>query len=70
MSNGSKRLSPWVTALLTWALATGLVSAVYAAWRLSQGKEMRWDLVGEASLFAIPLALFGAWRETRRDAGE
>jgi RsiW-degrading membrane proteinase PrsW (M82 family) len=63
-------MSPWVAALLSWALATGLVTAVYTAWRLSQGKPMRWDLVGEAALIAVPLALFRAWRDGRKNAGD
>lgn len=63
-------MTPWVAAFVAWALATGLVTAVYAAWRLSQGKPMRWDLVGEAMVIAVPLALFRAWRDRRDHGGE
>lgn len=65
--NGARRMSPWLAALASWALATGLVTAAYAIWRFSQGKSMRWDIVGEAALIAIPLALFRAWRDKRSE---
>lgn len=67
MNNGSKRLNPFVAAFLAWALATGLVTAVYTIWLYSQGQRMRWNLVGEAALIAIPLALFRAWRDWRKE---
>lgn len=56
-------MNRWVAAFLSWALATGLVTGFYAIWLLSQGQKMRWDLVGEAAMIAIPLALFRAWRD-------
>lgn len=63
--NGPGRMNPWVAAVLSWALAAGLVTAVYAVWLYSQGEAMRWELAGEAALIAIPLGLFRAWRDKR-----
>ncbi|MFZ5817992.1 MAG: hypothetical protein ACOY93_22295 [Bacillota bacterium] len=65
--NGSRRMNPWLAALLSWALATGLVTGGYAIWLYSQGQPMRWNLVGEAALIAVPLALFRAWRDRGSD---
>jgi|GEM_PF-2859696 len=64
--NGPRRVNPWLAALLSWALATGLVTAVYALWLRSQGQTIEWELVGEAAMIAAPLALFRAWRDRER----
>lgn len=65
--NGPGRMNPWAAAALSWVLATGLATAGYAVWQLSQGKAMNWQMVGEAAVIALPLALFRAWRDKRSD---
>ncbi len=64
--NRPGRVNPWLAAVLSWALATGLVTAIYAIWLRSQGQSIAWELVGEAALIAAPLALFRAWRDRER----
>lgn len=63
MSNRSGRKNPWLVALVSWAGAVAAVTIVYGIWLLSQGKPMRWDLIGEAALIVAPLALIKAWRD-------
>lgn len=57
---------PWLAAVLSWALATALITAAYAVWTASNGEPFRWDIVRDSSLFAAPLALFRAWRDSRK----
>lgn len=61
-----RSLNPWLVALLSWALATGLVAGVYAVWQVSQGKVAHWSIVRDAALMAAPIALFRAWRDRAR----
>lgn len=61
------RVNPWLAAVLAWLLASGLIALFYAIWMKIEGEPLRWDLVGEAALAVIPLALFLAWRERRRE---
>lgn len=64
--SGRERPGPWLTAVIAWAAATGIVGGIYALWVLSRGEAVQWSLVGEAALYAAPLAVFLAWRDARR----
>lgn len=57
---------PWLAAFVAWVLATVLVSAAYGAWLLTQGEPFHWDIVRDAALYAAPVALVTAWRDSRR----
>jgi len=61
-----RRPAPLLTALIAWAAATGIVGVIYALWLFSRGEAMQWSLLGEAAGIAAPLALFLAWRDSRR----
>lgn len=57
--------SPWVTAVVSWALATGLVSGLFVLWSVIQGDPVQWSMVRDAAFMAAPLALVLAWRDSR-----
>lgn len=56
-----------LAAFLSWILATGLVAGVYLIWAYSQGEPVRWEFMRDATLIAIPFALFRAWRDRGRN---
>lgn len=60
------RKNPWLSALLSWMLATVLVGGIYTAWQASTGQPVRWDLLKDAALIGIPFALINAWRDRKR----
>ena len=58
--------SPWLTALVSWIVATVVVAGGFALWQRSNGAPFFWEDVRDAALIAAPLALFRAWRDIRR----
>lgn len=59
-------VNPWVAGVLSWLIATGLVSGVYMIWTVTRGQTVNWTIVRDAALMAAPLALFRAWRDSGR----
>jgi hypothetical protein len=57
--------SPWLAAILSWAVAVLLVTVGYGVWLRSQGEPFHWSILRDAALFAAPVALLRAWRDSR-----
>lgn len=60
------RQKPWLVALVSWVLATGLVVGGYGVYKASQGEPFRWDMAKEAAVIGAVFALFRAWRDRDR----
>lgn len=58
--------NPWVMALVSWAIATAVVSGGYIAFMLLRGEPVQWSLVRDAALMVVPIALFLGWRDRMR----
>lgn len=58
--------NPWLMAAISWAVAVGSVLGGYAVWMRWRGEPLRWDLMREAALMVLPVALFMAWRDRNR----
>ena len=56
----------WVAAILSWLLATVLVSGTYVLWLTIRHQPIQWSFVRDAALMAAPIALFRAWRDSGR----
>ncbi|HWI65953.1 MAG TPA: hypothetical protein VNT75_29335 [Symbiobacteriaceae bacterium] len=56
----------WVAAVLSWLLATGVVSGIYVLWLTIRGEAIQWTFIRDAALMAAPIALFRAWRDSSR----
>lgn len=65
--SGPKRANPWLAAAVAWSLASGMIAVFYAIWMKAAGQPFRWDLVGEAALAVVPLAVLLAWLDRRRE---
>jgi hypothetical protein len=64
-----KRLAerPWLAAVISWVVATALVTVLYGLWLWIEGEPFSWEVFRFAAMVSALIALVNAWRDSRRN---
>lgn len=64
------RNNPWLLALVSWLVATCLVTLIFTLYKSSRGEAVNWVIVRNAAAFAAIPAVIMSFRDWRRSKNQ